>query len=1197
MQSESSSEFNTVIFPNQHHNNQTANSKHGINDNHLPLSCSPLPEGERGRLKGPSADPGIPSPPQNANDCDGEVAGPQYWMNNGMPSLTTPSHANHPSELEQESISPTSASGSPSFRVTRMRNGSTRDWPPIVHVPNEILTHVLSHLSPSSLSVVSLVSKRFHSLVTTPHAWRMAFARFFPGPDAISPAFLSDRGHHEKTGQDRENLRSEKRMFTRLTALASWRSEYILRTRLIRSLARGRPSQIDGLGSTSRSNTSSPIFTYSSNLFFPINHVHADYGSGLNKRLPRFIHGADETGTACLSDPNSEKVDNWGNGDPQTFFQFVDRSPGDTQYGLGSGDVIGAPNVMDVSQPYGMIYGEGFPGGMAYFRSTEEQRGRFLTNHTGEAALEVGLPRIPLTTETITSVYISKSSSLPKVSEGLIGLLSGSSLGIITAYSLGAHGLGDKRMTPGELTACWILSPGVPIVAIAVDDEYSFKRKAEHRVWACVLNALGEVFYLTDLPSRPRSNQRGKFNEQQIEELAWETGRSVYWNIVELSRRIARPDPFDGSIDGSYSPRSSSNAMGLSKDQIVAETREIETFLKHKPKRFHKFCRGWNMRRRLEVDFAGTDGKGAGENVLVIDCGLDEGEAAAIRRYTRCKTSNTNIRPIQVEGVDTPPTIPIDTPAPSLFGSLALQSQSSPASPASLSRSRTSSEHSENRALLDMPEEWRISEFGLGNLRSSQITTTSLDMSTYALLTTFEDPLLGMSSSSSASSPLESPLRHMPQLATISGIPGHRGRFFAAGTNTGSIILWDVRAPFPKTTGFINEVNPVRVIYTDSPEISSLALTSLYLVHGGNDGLVQAWEPLASDEQPIRTIHSRFSVRARRRLVQAQASAQGIGLNLFAAGAISLDPDPTVLRGIVSLGTHLRYWSFSSLTAEQYKGSKRRLRRSTRGSNSHGGDRFSHTGRGALEDYIETEKIELEQEKAAHRKEQQRLAGRFGIDLLGPNASEEDMLAYAVMLSKEAHASNEQQKREIEKTATSSPTLSTSDVPTLIPDTLSSAMVTLTEPTASSPTIAEDDPSQYDADLAEAIRLSLQNQLPPAPSPPPEYSYSHPSSTAHFSASTSNIPIRYAKSKNRRRSISLSGSPGQSATQDEPGPSSAWDEQDELEFALQLSRAEEESRKALEVEMGMEIEQAERDEFPALDSGKGKGKGKGRAWS
>src|SRR4051812_443477 len=83
----------------------------------------------------------------------------------------------------------------------------------------EVLTHALAHLSPMDLAAVSLVSRRFNGLVTTPHAWRVAFARYFPGPETLVDASI--RLAMEDTG---DTIRSERRSFTRLTALASWRS-------------------------------------------------------------------------------------------------------------------------------------------------------------------------------------------------------------------------------------------------------------------------------------------------------------------------------------------------------------------------------------------------------------------------------------------------------------------------------------------------------------------------------------------------------------------------------------------------------------------------------------------------------------------------------------------------------------------------------------------------------------------------------------------------------------------------------------------------------------------------------------------------------------------------------------------------------------------------------------------------------------
>ena len=89
---------------------------------------------------------------------------------------------------------------------------------------SEVLTHALAHLAPTDLTSVASVSKRFHELVTGPHAWRSAFAHYFPGPDTMHADLVHD-ADEETLAQQQAVVRSERRAFTRLSALASWRSE------------------------------------------------------------------------------------------------------------------------------------------------------------------------------------------------------------------------------------------------------------------------------------------------------------------------------------------------------------------------------------------------------------------------------------------------------------------------------------------------------------------------------------------------------------------------------------------------------------------------------------------------------------------------------------------------------------------------------------------------------------------------------------------------------------------------------------------------------------------------------------------------------------------------------------------------------------------------------------------------------------
>jgi hypothetical protein len=962
-------------------------------------------------------------------------------------------------------------------------------------------------------------------------------------------------------------------------------------------LARGKPAQIaPGHGASSRlnsaANNSNAVVTYSSQLFATVNHIHAVFSNG--KKSPRFIHGTDETGTACTSDPNIGRIDSWGLSDPQALPQFADLFVGDQQYGAGDGPA-GLPNSMDLSQPFGMIYGEGFPGGQSYFRSSDEMRGRFLSQpHVDLVAYDAGIPKIPALTEAVSAVWIAKSGPVLHATDGLIGMLTGSTLGIITAHSLGADTLNGRRIGRGQLTAKWVLSPGVPIVALKVDDSYDSKRKVAGRIWAVALNALGEVYYLTETPSSGLIDGRHVDNETGRH--AWSAGRTAYWNLVESSRRVAKDDPYqEAEIHGSYSPRSSSKKTNLSRTQIIAETMEIEKFLGYRPAHFQKFCEGWDMRRRLEVDFAGDDGNGVGEGIFVIKCGIEE-EQAEIRRFTRWKSEQASLEEYPLP--KTPPLAPRATTMASLFGGGTVISPPRNASPERTQRSSlfggstvtsparksshdrlpsTPSSPAFKTVSTTLVEEWRSSILSLKDHPSEEITTSAIDMSIYATLTIAEDPLSTVNGESNFSSPFTTP----SDQDTVSGshIPGHRARFLAVGTKTGVVIMWNMRGPQSPNAALVNELHPLRTIYTDSPQISCLAVSALYIVHGGNDGLVQTWDPLASNIQPIRTLNSRFSSRARRRLVQAEASIQGVGINLYAAGAIMIDPDPTILRGMVSLGTHLRFWSYSSSSADQYQSKKRRLRRSgERGSNG-GPDRFTNTGRGALMDYIATEQEELKKEKLRRSREEARLRGRFGVGLGG--LSEEEALRYAEMVSAEAFQKDEERRMSDtgyladanESSATQSVWTSSA---TVTPE--GSVKGTIGSP----PKYKMDD--EFEHDLEEAIRLSLLDGVDEGGRSP------RASGSGEYE-----IPITY-KQKKSRRSASSSPSTSQASKNrvKAKGSGSKKTEPiaaDDLDFALRLSLAEAKSR----AENESPVEEQQVDEFPILEVPEVAGKGKGRA--
>ncbi|KAI1416706.1 hypothetical protein F5Y13DRAFT_185548 [Hypoxylon sp. FL1857] len=1042
------------------------------------------------------------------------------------------------------------------FKVIK-RADAQSDGVQLSDFPNEILTHILSHLHPDSHASVALVSKRFYTLVTTPHAWRMAFQRFFPGQDALVTTGKHQNGVWDQ--DDSDSVRSEVRHFTRLTAHASWRSEYLLRTRLLRSLARGKPgTSSGGIGSSSRSSQSgkkaSAVLTYNTKLPSPVTHIHATFKAS-GKKPPRVIHGASDLGVASASDPTSGKVEKWGLDDFFGFPQLDEVVPHILPYGVGEGPVA-VPNVIDVSQPYGLLGGEGFPGGRVFYRPTGEFRGKYLGQEAGLVEAHPDIPKIPELSESVCSVWIAKSSSILSMTQSLIGIMTGSSLGVVTAHALGYDPTGP-RYAPGEISARWVLSPGVPIIALKVDDNYSQKRKALGRVLAVALNALGEVYYLTEPPTAPTS----KVKTENSVKLAWHTGRTTYWHLVEATRRQARPDESGkNAVRGAYSPRSPSNSMGLTKDQMASEAREIERFLHYKPAHFRKVCYGWDMRRKLEVDFASDDEHGAGENVFILNCGLEEGQTSSIKRLHRSSAGPTlpNTQP-----APSSESLAEVVSAPSIFGGSSARSTSPNSSSSPLLKQVLSASGKLSPPATTSPakpglDDWSETSFLSKELGISQITASGVDMSQLALVTSFEDPL--KDSVGSALSGLATPTRQMP-----SDIPGRRARLFGVGTNKGKVLLWNMREGH---TG--DGVHPVRIIQTESPEISCLALTALYLVHGGSDGLVQAWDPLASTLDPIRTINSRSPSRMPRHLPPVSTTRTS---NFSAVGAIYLDPDPSVLHGIVAFGTFVRYWAYSS--SNHATGRKRRQRHS----DIHG----RATGRrhgGDVQGYIAAEAEELRNEQEHKAREQARLRSRFGVGL--GDLTEEEAIRYAEMVSQESFLLDEQRRASASDTGSAADFDTTSSFgSTVTPD----PSVTGPSPLATGSNAYDKatDESDYELQIQTAIRLSLLEGVNDMGGSP------RASSSGEY-----DIPITIKEQKGKRASSSSPSSSHtpmvkQAESTNSVGTGSQSVADDDLEFALQLSLAEEESRKSSMAALGNAD-----DEFPSL-GGSGLGKGKGRA--
>ncbi|KAK0745065.1 hypothetical protein B0T21DRAFT_408119 [Apiosordaria backusii] len=1011
--------------------------------------------------------------------------------------------------------------------------------------PNEILTQVLSHLHPDSHGAVALVSKRFYALVTTPYAWRAAFLRYFPGHNAVADS--KKTGSEDKEGESRhDEIRSEVRYFTRLTTSASWRSEYLLRTRLLRSVVRGKPGS-GGIGSSAKSTQSSKksgaVLTYNSKLPWMISALHANFSGG--RQGPKVIHGSRDLGIATVSDPTTGRLDKVGLDDPFSFQQLDEVFPNLEFWGLDDG-LAAVPNVLDVSQQYGLVGGEGFPGGRVYFKGAGDLRGKYLGQDNAIIDMVNEIPKIPELMEAVSAVWIAKSSNVMQATNSMVGIMAGSTLGVVTTYTLGSDSTGP-RFSKGDMTARWVLCPGVPIVDIKVDDNYSLKRKALGRVWAVALNALGEVFYLRDVPAPPLV--KGKL--EQMVKHAWYSGRTAYWELIEATRRTARPDEFDRNVvRGSYSPRSPCDSMGLSKEQLVAESQEIEKFFRYKPEHWRKACLGWDMLRRLEVDFAGGSENRAGEGIFVITMGHGRGEQASVLRLVR-----TEIRPL----ISTPsgPTTPLAQPfQSSIFGNQEVLNGVDKTPTSSGLNTRQVEENATNPDF----EEWKLTEFTFKSNASTDITASATDLSTFAVMASFEDPL------HSGSQLTDPPSTPTSRYAT-GEIPGRRARLLAIGTGAGSVVLWNMRDTSPV-------VKPVRIIQTDSPEISSLGVSALP--------------------------HSRHILQSNPALQHA---------NFYAVGAIYLDPDPTTLRGVLAFGTFLRYWTYSS--TNQAPGRKRRHHHN----DVHGRLAGRRDGAG-VDSYIAAEAAEMRREQEHRYKELDRLRKRFGVGLA--ELTEEEALQYAQMISEESLLLDEQRRCSASDTASGSiadlsslngSNSASSTAETITPEpsiynglgvaegasTSSMVLAPLPEETGA----GDDD---FEAQIQRAIRLSLMesgNDSGPTTDSysPVQYEQSHSSEDLdmyqEYQVKMAKKPS--GKKKDKDAIYGYNGASGIDSVVD-LGVNVDGEMDDDLALALRLSLQEEEERQRRLRDEYEEVKvnghQEKEEEFPSLEV---KGKGKGRA--
>src|SRR5262249_41237996 len=160
------------------------------------------------------------------------------------------------------------------------------------------------------------------------------------------------------------------------------------------------------------------------NAKIPLAITHLDAAFSEFPKKPRVMHGCSDMGLVKFSDPTIGHVSPWGR-----FWPGFERSelqfPANMMYGAGPGHAV-LPNVMDISQVYGAVVAEGTHfSSRVYFGHVENKvNGLYLE---AQETKDLAFPRIP-SGDVISALWIAKTSAIPTLTEGAVGIMSGSTL-------------------------------------------------------------------------------------------------------------------------------------------------------------------------------------------------------------------------------------------------------------------------------------------------------------------------------------------------------------------------------------------------------------------------------------------------------------------------------------------------------------------------------------------------------------------------------------------------------------------------------------------------------------------------------------------------------------------------------------------------------------------------------------------------
>ncbi|CAN6598014.1 hypothetical protein TRVA0_001S05182 [Trichomonascus vanleenenianus] len=232
--------------------------------------------------------------------------------------------------------------------------------------------------------------------------------------------------------------------------------------------------------------------------------------------------------------------------------------------------------------------------------------------------------------------------------------------------------------------------------------------------------------------------------------------------------------------------------------------------------------------------------------------------------------------------------------------------------------------------------------------------------------------------------------------------PGQYGRYLAAATTKDNIYLWLLQGESTDDgiAPYRIRQSPFQIETPGLHGVTALAINSAVMLVGSYNGITIAYELLTGEF--LRVVSSRFSKRALNLRTNPHFTQPG----LYPITHLEIDPQASNPHGIIVVGSAIQYFDFgATFTDVKVRGIKKKRRVPW-----YSGTLYTPTATNRTElsrdiaSDVKLMKLEDEQEAAALRKEEQ-LQEMYGAEF----SDEDDLVQYALMLSKEGGQSKSQE--------------------------------------------------------------------------------------------------------------------------------------------------------------------------------------------